>query len=224
MMAARIGLGDVVKSLRKHYGAPQIPEPRDPFGIILWENAAYLVDDARRAQVYGSLEKDVGLAPAQLLAAGSRRIAAAIREGGMQPSHRAEKVLRCAEIAVSYADGELAAALQGMPLSKARALLKRFPGVGDPGADKILLLCGYASLPALESNGLRVLERLGFVVQDDAYARMYRAAVRSLQDAQVDFVDAFALLRQHGRELCKRTAPFCQACPLRAKCAYARSR
>jgi endonuclease III len=28
-------------------------------------------------------------------------------------------------------------------------------------------------------------------------------------------------LRRHGETLCKRTAPLCPECPLRARCAYA---
>jgi endonuclease-3 len=44
---------------------------------------------------------------------------------------------------------------------KAKKLLMRFPMIGEPGAEKILLFCGALAVLALESNGLRVLVRVG---------------------------------------------------------------
>ena len=41
-------------------------------------------------------------------------------------------------------------------------MLKKFPAIGDPGVDKILLLTRTEPVMALDSNGLRVLVRLGF--------------------------------------------------------------
>ncbi len=145
----------------------------------------------------------------------------------MQPAHRAAKVKRCAEIALEKADGDLERALKVLPLAKARTLLKCFPGIAEPGADKVLLLCGLAGSPALDSNGIRVLARLGFIAEEPSYARMYRAGVaviRSEGMARSKAATAFALLREHGRELCKRSLPLCAACPLQKKCAYAVSR
>lgn len=203
-----------------------LPEPRDPFALIVWENASYLVDDATRSRVCGSLRKQIGLDPAALLGAAPAKLQHAIRDGGMQPANRAAKVRRCAELALEYAENGLAKTLRALPLKNARALLKRFPGIGEPGADKVLLVCGLAKTPALESNGLRVLERLGYVAGETSYARMYRAAISSLNAsgiAGMKAIEAFALLREHGRELCKRTSPVCPACPLRNQCAYARA-
>ena len=39
--------------------------------------------------------------------------------------------------------------------------LKRFPSIGDPGAEKILLFTRSYPVMALDSNGLRVLCRVG---------------------------------------------------------------
>jgi endonuclease III len=220
-------LGAMISALRQHYGAPALPEPRMPFELIVWENCAYLVDDERREQTYEHLRKAVGIAPQKLLAAGARKIEIAIREGGMQPPHRAAKVLRCAEIALTYADGDLAGTLAAMKAKPQRTLLKRFPGIADPGADRVLLLCGFSKAPALDSNGLRVLERLHVVKPGQAYAAAYRAAIAALVEAGVagpKAVQAYALLRAHGRELCKRAAPLCALCPLKRTCPSASER
>lgn len=211
-------------TLRRAYGAITLREPRQPFALIVWENAGYLVDDATRSRVFANLRRTIGIKPASLLAAPARILQEAIKKGGMQPARRAAKIRRCAELAIQYADGDLKRALDVLPPNKRRALLKQFPGIADPGADKILLLCGFSDLPVLDSNGLRVLERLGFIATDASYARMYKsgtAVLTSWSRSAAKSVEAFSLLREHGRELCKRSVPFCPACPLRAGCAYA---
>ena len=210
-------LGQMLARLHKQYGDVALAEPRTPFALIVWENCAYLVDDERRAQTFASLRKTVGITPVKLVAAGTKKIEAAIRDGGMQPPHRAAKVFESAQLALDVSDDEW----------RDRKVLKRFPGIADPGADKVLLLCGLGDAPALDSNGLRVLERLHVVAPGQAYAAAYRAGVGALSQAGVrgqKALDAFALLRAHGRELCKRAAPLCAACPLRRSCPSASER
>ena len=210
--------------LRKTYGPLKPAEPRDPFELIVWENAGYLVDDERRSFVFERLMNAAGRTPLEIVAAGKKKIEIAIRDGGMQPAHRAAKVLRCAEIALELAGGNLTSALKTLPDKKRRTLLKRFPGIGDPGAAKILLLCGFDDGPALESNGLRVLERLGAISENDNYATMYREGIAYLDANGIrgkTAIDAFTLLRAHGRELCKRSEPRCAVCPLSPTCRYA---
>jgi endonuclease-3 len=57
-----------------------------------------------------------------------------------------------------------------LPLPKAKKALQKFPGIGEPGAEKILLFTRTHPLMALESNGLRVLVRLGFGAEHKNYA------------------------------------------------------
>jgi endonuclease III len=211
MKANLVQVGPALAALREQYGAVDIPEPRQPFALIVWENCAYLVDDERRAQTFASLRKAIGVAPEKLVAAGAKKIEAAIRDGGMQPPHRAAKVFESAQLALDVSDDEWSD----------RKVLKRFPGIADPGADKILLLCGLSDAPAFDSNGLRVLERLHVVKPGQAYAAAYRTGIKALSEADVqgkEAVAAFALLRAHGRELCKRAMPLCGACSLRRIC------
>jgi hypothetical protein len=54
--------------------------------------------------------------------------------------------------------------------SEARRALQKFPGIGAPGADKILLFTKTHALPALDSNGLRVLVRLGLAKEAKSYS------------------------------------------------------
>jgi len=220
IMATPLDVNHALALLKQEYDVA-LPEPRDAFELIVWENCAYLVDDETRTRTYRQMLENIGVAPTELLDAGVKRIEKAIAGGGMKPAHRAAKVLRCAEIAEQFARGDLTAQLRALTEKPRRTLLKRFPGIADPGADKVLLLCGLAASPALDSNGLRVLERWGVVKAGLAYAAGYRAGVSALSKAGItggSAVEAFALLRAHGRELCKRSAPLCGPCPLRAEC------
>lgn len=92
-------------------------------------------------------------------------------------------------------------------------------------AEKILLFVGREALLAPDSNGLRVLARLGLVREEASYARTY-AASRKVAESWPGGIEtlqeAHLLLQQHGQTLCKRGAPRCEACPLEPGCVYAR--
>ncbi len=105
-----------------------------------------------------------------------------------------------------------------------RGLLKKFPAIGDPGADKILLFSGLDARPSVESNGLRTLVRLGLVEEQPHYGATYRGAVAVLSSAggcdRDWLIRAYEALREHGRTLCRRSAPTCLACPVDALCGH----
>jgi hypothetical protein len=145
--------------LKTHRGAAPFPS-RDPWELILRENVAYLVDDATRESVFRSLERSVGLTPEAILGVRPEDLVDAIRDGGMRPLARAGKLQDAAGIALEIGLARLrAAAREGGPA--ARKILKRFPGIAEPGADKLLMAAGGAVTIAPESNGLRVLVRRG---------------------------------------------------------------
>jgi endonuclease III len=111
-----------------------------------------------------------------------------------------------------------------LPLDAAKRALRSFPGIGEPGAEKILLFCGCQPLLAPDSNGLRVLVRLGLVAENASYSKTYAAArelAAGLRSSPRELLQAHLLLRHHGRTLCKRLTPRCPECPLERDCAYA---
>ena len=117
--------------------------------------------------------------------------------------------------------GRLDAALQ-VPSTQAKKALMRFPMIGEPGAEKILLFAGKLMVLALESNGLRVLTRLGVAMEAKSYSTTYRgvrkATLEMLPADTALLQQAHLLLRRHGMELCFRNAPACHSCPLRQTC------
>lgn len=219
-------LREAVARLLEAHGTLEPPLARDPFAAVVWENVGYLVDDVRRRQVFERLRDTVGITPEALLAVPEDDLARLIADGGMLPAHRAAKVQKAAAIAAEIGVDELrrqAAAGTG------GRLLRRFPGIGEPGADRLLLLAGGKRTLAPDSNALRVLVRLGFGTESDDYTAMYRSAAAAVAPRLPDDFDwlvrAHQLLRRHGQEVCRRSVPRCEICPLTRMCAwYAASR
>jgi endonuclease-3 len=213
----------VVEALKRTFIVP--PVPTEPLRAILWENIGYLVDDPRRRELFDAFETAVGFDPAAICNADETFLFDLAKRGGMRPEVRVQRWRTIGRIVLERCNGDLEGALRTLPLAKARALLKSFPVIGDPGADKVLLFSGIAARPSLESNGLRALARLGFFKEQASYDRSYRSAIEVLVDggrADRDWlVDAYQLLRELGKSTCRRSEPICQACPLDSTCAHA---
>src|SRR5688572_1225423 len=169
MPQKKLRLKEAIDLLRAAYGSPPPPPTRDPWEALLRLNASYLVDDERRDQTYRALKRSIGTAPRSLLKAEVPKLEQVIAGGGMKPELRAAKLRECAHLALEVDLPSLTRELRGKctdeSLALARKALKRFPGIGEPGADELLLLSGCARTLAPESNALRVLVRLGFLAE-----------------------------------------------------------
>ena len=130
-----------------------------------------------------------------------------IEGGGMKPLMRAEKIVDCARLFAEV----------GAPLDK--KVLRKYPGAGEPLADKILLFAGKQRSLAPDSNALRVLLRLGYGTESKSYAASYKSAVAAAGEMP-NAIEAHLLLRRHGQEVCKRSAPRCDACVIRSHCDF----
>lgn len=208
--------------LAQLYGEPTGPQVTDPFAMILWENIAYLASDTRRAEAFAELQDKIGLRPRDILRASDKALLS-VTSRGIVPWNSLEKLRAAARIAEEFFAGELTAVLE-KPAAAAIRDLRKFPSIGEPSAEKILLFNHRLPVLALDSNGLRVLVRLGFSSEKKSYSATYKAMQRALSSQLPPncgaLVRAHQLLRQHGQEMCKRTKPVCQRCPLRPQCAF----
>src|SRR5438128_258806 len=137
------------------YGPPAPPVTEDPLELILWENVAYLANDDRRAAAFELLRAKIGTRPEKILKAPAS-ILLEIGKHGIMGEMSAAKMRDIAETALAEFGGDLRQAARG-PLAQARKAMKRFPGIGDPGADKILLFSRSHPVFAVDSNGCRSL-------------------------------------------------------------------
>lgn len=218
-------LRSAVDELEGAHGAFEDPQPADPFDLVVWENIAYLADDEARAEAFEVLRRTVGTRPIDIFRAPLDDLLAATSRGIMA-AKSAEKLRSAAAIALDEYEGDLGEVL-ALPPSAAKRALRRFPGIGEPGAEKILLLCRAHPFLAVESNGLRVLTRLGLCPGGESYRATY-AVARKLGEDEFDddfdsLIRARSLLRRHGQRVCRNKAPACGACVLNQRCPSARS-
>jgi endonuclease III len=225
MPAAAPDLQKVISLLAAHYGKPGPPITTDPFELILLENVAYLVSDERREGAFKTLRQHAGTKPHEILSASEQSILKATKLGGMHPEQRVMRLREIALIAMNEFDGDLRPALK-LSLPKAKQALRKFPSIGEPSAEKILLFTRSYPVLGLDSNGLRVLVRLGFGEAEKNYTATYRAIQEAIKDQLKEdynwLISAHILLRQHGKQLCKTNAPLCEECPVKNSCAYFR--
>jgi len=214
---------EIIERLRHYYGPPPAPPAQGPFELVLWENACYLLPDERRLEVFQTLRDKVGLSAAAIDAAPDRVLLPIALRGGMRPEMRVFRWREIARITLDQYKGDLDSILN-LPHAEAKKALKQFPTIGDPGAEKILLLCGISGPLPLESNGLRVLSRLGWGHEQKSYQATYRSVQEALKPelpSQAERLkQAHLLLRVHGKTLCNDKAPLCHACPVSSQCSY----
>jgi endonuclease III len=217
-----IALPELTDRLEVFYGKPDPPDVNDPWDMIVWENIAYLVNDERRRAAMTALCKHIGARPEQILAASPAQLQR-VAVGGIVPEQSVQKLRRSAEIALEYFGGDLRPILK-YPLAEAKKALKKFPGIGDPGAEKILMYCEVLPALALESNGLRVLLRLGFGEEKPNYSTTYRLVQEASEGELVDdyawLIKTHQLLRYHGQQQCRRSKPLCSKCPVADVCTW----
>lgn len=225
---SKLPLTSIVDRLRSTLGAPAPPAITDPFQQILLVQVAYLATDERRLEAFQLLKDRVGLEPDAILAASDRTLLEVASAGGAAAAaKRAEHLRRSAEMVRERWDGDLTAVLS-LPHEDAARALSKFPMIGKPGADAILLIAGASNKLALDSNGLRVLLRIGYGCEDKNYAKSYRSVIEEVGTQppmpQEATVAAHVLLREHGRRVCRHKTPACGECGLSDACQYGRSR
>ncbi len=217
-------IASLLDTLEAFHGVQQLSWPADPYLFLVWWHCGYPASDGACAKGWEALQSQIGVEPDRLLAANPSKLTLALKPGGMAPELRAMRLKEIAERVLKEFGGDLQRALTGMSISKARAALKKFPNIADPGVDRILLFAGISSVAAVPSNCPQVLVRIEIGKEGDNYGRQYADAQRIIAaevPAKFDArMRAYLLLKRHGQQLCKRTNPKCRACPVAASCAF----
>ena len=225
MGRVRSTVPEILDRLHAFYGSQEACWPSDPYLFLLWWYCGYPSSDASCTKGWNTLTRTTGTTPDAILAARPSTLIVALRPGGMFPELRAERMKEVAARIKNEFDGDLRAALTG-PIAKIRKILKSFPSIADPGADRILLFAGIQPVAAVPSNCTGVLARIQLGRESDNYTTSYREAQRMIDDeipATFDArIRAYLLLKRHGQQLCKRSNPKCSECPLQSICAFAK--
>jgi endonuclease III len=220
---ATLRITDLLDSLESNYGALDPAAPTDPYEFLIWWHCGYPASEERCSKGWASLAREVGIAPKRLTSASTAKLVAALKAGGMVPDLRAARLKEIAARVQEYG-GDLRSALSRLSAPQARKALKAFPGIGNPGADRILLFSRLWPVAAVPSACPHVLVRVQHGPEGPKYVANYAAAQRILNTlpATIDErIRGYLLVARHGHELCKRSNPLCERCPLRARCAFA---
>src|SRR5713101_6896141 len=70
-------LSRIIERLAEVYGEPAPPPSRTLLDLVLFENAAHLVDDEHRSLAFRDLQTQIGVRPEQILAASEKALIAA---------------------------------------------------------------------------------------------------------------------------------------------------
>lgn len=221
------GVRKILERLELQYGPQEPGWPTDPYQFLVWWYSGYPASDAACAKGWTSLTRKIGSEPRQILAASSTELASALAPGGMFPELRAVRLMELAARVQDEFGGDLRSGLTG-PIAQARKVLKSFPSIGDPGADRVLLFAGLAPVAAVPSNVVHVPVRILHGQETLNYGAAYKQAQRAISEEVAETFDAraraYLLLKRHGQETCKRTKPRCEYCPVNSACAYAATR
>ena len=216
-----IAFRKLIAKLEKVHGQPALPPARGPFELVMWENACYLLPDERRAAVFEGLRRQVGMDPQSIWKADKTVLLALAKMGGMRPETRVFRWREIARITIQQFGGDLDSILH-LPYPNAKRALQQFPTIGQPGAEKILMLCGMCATLPLESNGLRVLSRVGYGRLQKNYGATYRSVQEALEgqipQESAAIARAHFLLRYHGKVVCRNNGPLCEQCTLASDC------
>jgi endonuclease III len=227
-------LEEVERRLAELYGPLNAAGPSDPYEMIVYLNCGYPATDAKCAKGFDALKREVGVSPKEILAAPKAKLAKVTGPGGMMPELRADRLKEIARRVKDEFGGNLTAVLKkwmqvekkepGKGLRGAKKALQEFPVIGEPSAEKILLFAKLAPVAAVPSAHLHVPIRIFFGEEGKNYAADYRKAREFLSAGLPETFEArqrmYLLLKKHGQEICKRTTPKCEICPLTAQCAY----
>jgi endonuclease III len=226
-------LTQILDALENNHGHQTLVGPKDPYEMIVFLNCGYPASDAKCAKGFESLKREIGVEPQKVLAVSKPKLARVMRPTVIRPAVCAERLKEIALKVKRDFKGDLATALkqrlqEAKELEKgvrgAKKVLQEFPVIGEPSAEKILLFSGLAPVAAVPSAFVAVPVRIFVGEPGKNYAADYKAA-REILDSELPETfearqRAYLLLKKHGQEICKRSKPKCEVCPLTAQCAY----
>lgn len=219
----QLDVAAVLDKLEAFHGPQEACWPVEPYEFLIWWHCGYPASDATCTRGWNALKKNVGIEPKHILKATQVQLAAALKAGGIVPELRAMRLQQIAQRVMNEFGGDPGSGLAG-PVGQVRKALKKFPGIADPGADRILLFGHLQPVAAVPSNCNHVLVRIQLGLERENYGVNYREAQALIEaDIPEQFharMRAYLLLKQHGQTLCKRSKPKCDQCPVSSNCAY----
>jgi endonuclease-3 related protein len=180
-------------------------------GAVLTQNTSWV--NVERALAL--LTARIPLTAEAILALPPEELAACLRPVGYFNVKARRLRAFCAELARAGGIESLAA----LPTAELRHRLLAIHGIGPETADDMLLYAFERPVFVVDAYTRRVFTRLGLLAGGEGYETVRRAFEAALGPDVALFNEYHALIVRHGKEVC-RTRPRCEACCLRALCAW----
>lgn len=208
----------IISLLEKEYGTPEFDSYKNPLDELIltilsqnttWQNCRAAFDSLRRS--FGSWR--------EVAAADTRRVAAAIRCGGLAniKSRRIKELLKGIYRTRNSFNLKF---LFKLKEKEALGFLASFKGVGPKTAACVLLFsCRKPVLP-VDTHILRVSKRIGLIGEDVDLVEAHGLLGSLVPKNRANVLSFHINMIQHGRRICRAQNPKCITCVLRQICNY----
>jgi endonuclease-3 related protein len=177
-----------------------------------WTNVEKALANLRRARL---------LTPAALHRAPIARLARLIRPSGYF-NLKTKKLKTFTQFLFAQHRGKLAH-LFALDAARLREELLAVYGIGPETADSIILYAARQPVFVVDAYTRRVFTRLGLARTDASYDELQSLFMQNLPRDEPRFNEYHALIVALGKNICRKRAPRCAECPLRALCPAAQS-
>ena len=209
----------VCEALAATYGRPRFGNPRKPLDDLIYIVMSNKTTPEMARQVYARIRQrfpdwhDV-------LTARPRVLRSILRPAGLATVKSSQIRAALRRIRCDFGKCDLAG-LRSRPEQEIHNYLMSLPGVSDKVAKCVMMYTMGLDVLPVDSHVHRIAKRLGWTARRRLDQCQDELAVLVPPKRRYAFhVDCIA----HGREVCRPTAPACQACCIRRHCDYYRQR
>jgi endonuclease-3 related protein len=187
---------------------------KTPFEVIVgailtqstaWGNVELAIANLRAARI---------LTPSAMLRVQTSRLATLIRPSGYF-RQKAKKLKAFVRFLYAGHNGSLARMFR-TPTNELRENLLKVHGIGPETADSILLYGGNHAVFVVDAYTHRILGRHGITDGKADYEKVRTLIENSIPRRAELFNEFHALIVNTGKNWCRKSAPRCEECPLRA--------
>ena len=213
-------LDDIYARLYAHFGPQQWwPHSRGGafeiiVGAILTQNTAWM--NVEKALV--NMRRARLLTPAALKRVESARLARLIRPSGYY-NLKAKKLKAFVHFLFVGHRGKLAHLFK-LDTPPLREKLLAVYGIGPETADSIILYAAHQPVFVVDAYTRRIFSRLGLAPENATYDDLQHLFMDHLPHDERLFNEYHALIVALGKNVCKKSTPRCEECPLEVICHF----
>ncbi len=211
---------DIYYLLYRNFGPQHWWPGEGPFevmvGAILTQSASW--KNVEKAIL--RLKENNALSSAALRAMAPELLAELVRPSGYY--HAKARKLKAMAGWLQEAYGDSLEKMSATRWPMLRKQLLEVHGIGPETADSILLYAANKPVFVIDAYARRIVDRLGISVEGKRYQDYQALFMQILPQSSRLFNEYHALLVALGKELCRKSRPRCQMCPLRNICLFPR--